>query len=163
MSNMLLCTTDQVPGHRVVAVFGLVRGLTVRSRSMFGDVLAGMEATLGGRQSVMIELCEEARSEATRLLMDRAAELGANAVLAMRYDTNDVAPGVTEVLAYGTAVCIEPVEGDRHPVRVSYVAEESQHHEEYSDRGAEEEACLECGKPIPASAKACPHCGWTWL
>ena len=87
---------------------GIVRGITVRSRSVIGNLGAALQTLVGGNISIYTELCEKAREEAFELMLQHAGEHGANAVVAMRYDANDVAEGVTEVLAYGTAVQVEP-------------------------------------------------------
>jgi uncharacterized protein YbjQ (UPF0145 family) len=88
---------------------GIVRGITVRSRSIVGNLGAALQTLVGGNISIYTELCEKAREEAFELMLEHAGQHGANAVVAMRYDANDVAEGVTEVLAYGTAVQVEPL------------------------------------------------------
>ena len=100
----LVTTGNDLPGYRVVRILGMVRGVVVRSRSVFGTIGASLQTLVGGNISLFTELCEKTREEAFELLLQHAAERGANAVLAMRYDANDVMDGVTEVLAYGTAV-----------------------------------------------------------
>lgn len=109
MTREMVSTTDEIAGYRVVRQLGIVRGLTVRSRSVIGNIGAALQTLVGGNISLFAELCERAREEAFELMIRHAAEHGANAVLAMRYDANEVAQGVTEVLAYGTAVVVEPV------------------------------------------------------
>lgn len=101
-------TANELHGFRVTRTLGIVRGITVRSRSVVGNIGATLQTLVGGNISLYTELCEKAREEAFDLMCQHAAAMGANAVLAMRYDANDVAAGVTEVLAYGTAVVIEP-------------------------------------------------------
>ena len=101
-------TTNELHGFRVTRTLGIVRGITVRSRSVIGNIGATLQTLVGGNISLYTELCEKAREEAFELMCQHAAAMGANAVLAMRYDANDVAAGVTEVLAYGTAVVVEP-------------------------------------------------------
>lgn len=101
-------TANELHGYRVVRTLGIVRGLTVRSRSVIGNIGAALQTLVGGNITLYVELCEKAREEAFALMCQHAAEMGGNAVLAMRYDANDVADGVTEVLAYGTAVVVEP-------------------------------------------------------
>ncbi|HET8577883.1 MAG TPA: YbjQ family protein [Methylomirabilota bacterium] len=96
-------------GYRVTANRGVVRGVTVRSRSVVGTFGASIQTLFGGNITLYTELCERARQEAFDLMLQHATALGANAVIGVRYDANDVAQGVTEVLAYGTAVVIEPV------------------------------------------------------
>lgn len=95
-------------GYRIAAYLGVVRGITVRSRSIVGNVGAALQTLVGGNITIYTELCEKARLEAFEIMLEHAAQVGANAVVAMRYDANEVAQGVTEVLAYGTAVVIEP-------------------------------------------------------
>jgi uncharacterized protein YbjQ (UPF0145 family) len=105
----LVSTSNEIPGFRIVRPVGIVRGITVRSRSVIGNLGAALQTLVGGNITIYTELCEKAREEAFELMLQHAAEHGANAVIAMRYDANDVAEGVTEVLAYGTAVWVEPV------------------------------------------------------
>ena len=106
---MLVTTANELAGHRVVQHIGLVRGITVRSRNVFGTIGASLQSLFGGKISLYTGLAERAREEAYELMVEHAQELGANAILAMRYDANDIAQGITEVLAYGTAVVVEPV------------------------------------------------------
>lgn len=96
-------------GYKVVRNIGVVRGLTVRSRSALGNIGASFQTLLGGNITIYTELAEHARQEAYDLLIQHASAMGANAVIGMRYDANEIMPGVTEVLAYGTAVQIAPV------------------------------------------------------
>ena len=105
---MLVVTTNDLPGYRVVKHLGIVRGITVRSRSVIGNIGAAVQIFFGGNITLYTKLAEETRSEAYDQLVEHAREMGANAVLAMRYDANEIASAVTEVLAYGTAVVIEP-------------------------------------------------------
>jgi uncharacterized protein YbjQ (UPF0145 family) len=100
-------TAFDLPGHRIVKNIGVVRGIVVRSRSIIGSIGAGLQTLLGGNITLFTALCEKARGDAFALLLEHAAERGANAVIGMRYDANEVAAGVTEVLAYGTAVVVE--------------------------------------------------------
>src|ERR1051325_2204551 len=103
--NLHLTTTAfTLDGYHVAKNFGIVRGITVRSRSVFGTIGASLQTLLGGNITLFTELCEKTREEAFELMLRHAAERGANAVVAMRYDANEVMQGVTEVLAYGTAV-----------------------------------------------------------
>ena len=102
-------TANELYGRRVVRQLGVVRGITVRSRSIVGNFGAALQTLVGGNISLFAELCERARQDAFDLMLEHAAGLGANAVIAMRYDANEIAQGVTEVLAYGTAVVVEPV------------------------------------------------------
>ncbi|MFA5957947.1 YbjQ family protein [Hyphomicrobium sp.] len=108
---MLVVTTNEIQGYRIVRHLGLVRGLTVRSRSVVGNLGAAIQIFFGGNISVYTKLAEQARQEAFDLLVEHAHSMGANAVIAMRYDANEIAAAVTEVLAYGSAVVIEPVAG----------------------------------------------------
>jgi uncharacterized protein YbjQ (UPF0145 family) len=105
---MIVCTTNEVAGHRVVRHLGVVRGITVRSRSVIGNIGAGIQSLFGGNISIYTELAEKARAEAFELMVEHATSAGANAVICMRYDANDIADGITEVLAYGTAVVVQP-------------------------------------------------------
>jgi uncharacterized protein YbjQ (UPF0145 family) len=105
---MIVVTTNDIAGYRVVRYLGVVRGITVRSRSIVGNIGASIQSLFGGNISLYTSLCERARGDAYELMERHAAEKGANAVMAMRYDANEVAAGITEVLAYGTAVVVEP-------------------------------------------------------
>ena len=105
---MIVATTNDIAGHKVVRYLGVVRGITVRSRSIVGNVGAAVQSLFGGNITLYTTLCEQARAEAYELMMSHAREMGANAVIAMRYDANEIAAGITEVLAYGTAVVVEP-------------------------------------------------------
>ena len=107
--NMNMITTLlEMPGYRVVRNLGMVRGIVVRSRSIFGTLGASLQTIVGGNISLFTSMCEKTREDALELMMQHAAEHGANAVLGVRYDANEVMQGVTEVLAYGTAVFVEP-------------------------------------------------------
>ena len=106
--SLIITTSNEVEGYRVTRQLGVVRGITVRSRSVLGSIGAGLQTILGGNITLYTELAERAREEAFELMRRHARERGANAILAMRYDANEMAPGVTEVLAYGTAVVVEP-------------------------------------------------------
>jgi uncharacterized protein YbjQ (UPF0145 family) len=106
--KMIVATTNDITGHRVTRYLGVVRGITVRSRSIVGNVGAGIQALFGGNITLYTSLCERARQEAYELMVQHAEEMGANAVIAMRYDANEIAAGITEVLAYGTAVVVDP-------------------------------------------------------
>jgi uncharacterized protein YbjQ (UPF0145 family) len=105
---MLVTTTNELAGRRVVQHIGLVRGITVRSRNVFGMIGASLQALFGGRISLYTGLAERACEEAYELMVEHAQQVGANAILAMRYDANEITDGITEVLAYGTAVIVEP-------------------------------------------------------
>lgn len=103
----MVTTANELAGYRIVRNFGIVRGITVRSRSVLGNLAAGIQTIIGGNISILTELCERAREEAYEILLQHAAQHGANAIVCMRYDANEVMQGVTEVLAYGTAVQVE--------------------------------------------------------
>lgn len=103
----MITTSIVLDGYRVTRNLGVVRGITVRSRSVLGNIAGGLQTLLGGRISIYVDLCETTREEAFQHMMQHAAERGANAVINMRYDANEVMNGVTEVLAYGTAVVVE--------------------------------------------------------
>ena len=105
----LVTTAFELPGYRTINNFGVVRGIVVRSRSIVGNIGAALQTLAGGNITLYTQLCERAREDAFNLMMQHASETGANAVIGMRYDANEVAAGVTEVLAYGTAVIVEPV------------------------------------------------------
>jgi uncharacterized protein YbjQ (UPF0145 family) len=105
---MIVATTNDLPGYRIVRSVGLVRGITVRSRSVVGNFAGGVQQLFGGKLSIYVKLAETARQEALEHLIQHAKEQGANAIIAMRYDANEIMEGVTEVLAYGTAVVVEP-------------------------------------------------------
>jgi uncharacterized protein YbjQ (UPF0145 family) len=106
---MMVTTALELPGYRIVRNYGIVRGIIVRSRSLLGSLGAGLQTILGGNITILTELCENTREEAYELMMQHAAEHGANAIVAMRYDATEVMQGVTEVLAYGTAVQVEKI------------------------------------------------------
>lgn len=108
LTRALVTTGFDFNGLKIVRYLGVVRGLTVRSRSIFGNIGAGFQSLAGGKISLYVELCEKAREEAFESMMQNAAQVGANAIIGMRYDANEVSDGITEVLAYGTAVIIQP-------------------------------------------------------
>jgi uncharacterized protein YbjQ (UPF0145 family) len=103
-------TAFELPGHRIKRNLGVVRGIVVRSRSLFGTIGAGLQTMVGGNISIFTNLCEQTRSDAFDLMLQHAADLGANAVIGANYDATEIMQGVTEVLAYGTAVVVEPVQ-----------------------------------------------------
>lgn len=105
---MIVTTANDLPGYRVVRVIGMTRGITVRSRNAISDMVGGVQSLLGGRVGAYVKLAETARAEAYEELLAHARELGGNAIVAMRYDANEIMPGITEVLAYGTACVVEP-------------------------------------------------------
>ena len=104
---MIVATTNDLPGYRITSVIGVVRGITVRSRSVVGNLGGAIQSIFGGNLSIYTDLAEHARREAYDLLVDHARHAGADAVIAMRYDANEIMEGITEVLAYGTAVKAE--------------------------------------------------------
>ncbi len=104
---MIVTTTNDVTDHKIVQYIGIVRGITVRSRSVFGTVGAQFQSLFGGNISLYTGLAERARQQAYDMMVTHAMEQGANGVIAMRYDANEIAAGITEVLAYGTAVVLE--------------------------------------------------------
>ena len=107
MDASMVTTANNLEGYRIARYLGVVRGITVRSRSVLGNMAGGIQALFGGNITIYTELCEHARSEAFDLMIQHAQQNGANAIVAMRYDANDVMEGITEVLAYGTAVVVE--------------------------------------------------------
>ncbi len=107
MDHSLVTTAFTLDGYRVVKQLGIVRGITVRSRSIIGNIGAGLQTLFGGNISLYQELCEKARMDAYEIMIQHAGQMGANAIIGMRYDANEVTAGVTEVLAYGTAVVVE--------------------------------------------------------
>ena len=108
VAHNMVTTQFELDGYRVVRTLGVVRGITVRSRSIFGTIGAGLQTLVGGNITLLTNLCEKTRSEAFDLMLQHAGDLGANAVVGARYDATEVMQGVTEVLAYGTAVVVEP-------------------------------------------------------
>jgi len=109
MNAGMITTSFDFEGYRISRYLGVVRGVTVRSRSMVGNFVGGLQTMLGGNITIYTELCEHARAEAFQLMATHGDQIGANAIIGMRYDANEVMDGVTEVLAYGTAVVIERI------------------------------------------------------
>jgi len=107
--NSMVTTTFNLEGFQVIRHLGVVRGITVRSRSIVGSFGASVQQVFGGNISIYTELCEQARQEAFELMIKHAQAMGANAIIGMRYDANEISDGVAEVLAYGTAVVIQPI------------------------------------------------------
>ena len=107
MTHPLTTTTFELPGYHTVKSFGVVRGIIVRSRSVIGNIGASIQSIFGGNISLYTSLCERAREDAYNLMLTHAGQLGANAVIGVRYDATEIAPGITEVLCYGTAVFVE--------------------------------------------------------
>jgi len=108
MNGMMTSTTFDIPGYRIAKSLGVVRGITVRSRSIFGTIGGSLQTLLGGNIPLFTELCEKTREEAFQMLLQHAQQHGANAVVGIRYDATEVLQGVSEVLCYGTAVIVEP-------------------------------------------------------
>jgi uncharacterized protein YbjQ (UPF0145 family) len=109
MKHPMTSTTFELEGYRVMKQLGVVRGITVRSRSVFGRIGASLQTIVGGNITLYTELCEKSRSEAFEMMINHAETIGANAVIGIRYDTTEMMDGVTEVLCYGTAVVVEAV------------------------------------------------------
>jgi uncharacterized protein YbjQ (UPF0145 family) len=107
MKHPMTTTTFTIEGYKIVKQLGVVRGITVRSRSIFGTIGASLQTIIGGNISLFTELCEKSREEAFDMMVEHANQIGANAVIGIRYDTTELMSGVTEVLCYGTAVTIE--------------------------------------------------------
>jgi len=108
MTSTLTSTAFDIHGQRVTRSLGVVRGITVRSRSIFGTLGGSLQTIIGGNITLFTELCEKTRAEAFELMLQHARQMGANAVIGVRYDATEVMGGVTEVLCYGTAVVVEP-------------------------------------------------------
>ena len=109
MDHSMTTTGFTLDGYRVVENLGVVRGITVRSRSIFGTIGGSLQTLLGGNITLFTELCEKTRAEAFEMMVDHAEELGANAVVGIRYDATELMQGVSEVLCYGTAVAVEAI------------------------------------------------------
>ena len=109
VAHHMVTTGIELDGFRVVRTLGVVRGIVVRSRSIFGTIGASLQTLIGGNITLLTNLCEKTRSEAFELMIQHASEVGANAIIGARYDATEIMQGVTEVLAYGTAVIVEPV------------------------------------------------------
>jgi uncharacterized protein YbjQ (UPF0145 family) len=107
---MIIVTTNDLPGYRIVRVVGLVRGITVRSRNALASIGGGLQSLFGGKNMAFTTLAETSRQEALDLLSEHAERAGANAVIGMRFDANEITDGITEMLAYGTAVVVEPAD-----------------------------------------------------
>jgi len=109
VTHTMVTTQFELDGYRVVRTLGVVRGIVVRSRSIFGTIGASLQTILGGNITLLTQLCEKTRADAFELMLQHAAQVGGNAVVGARYDATEIMQGVTEVLAYGTAVLVEPV------------------------------------------------------
>jgi uncharacterized protein YbjQ (UPF0145 family) len=105
----MITTSISLDGYKVTKNLGVVRGITVRSRSLLGNIAGGLQSLVGGKLSIYVELCETSREEAFQHLIQHATERGANAIINMRYDANEITDGITEVLAYGTAVVADKI------------------------------------------------------
>jgi uncharacterized protein YbjQ (UPF0145 family) len=108
MQDSMVTTAIELPGYKISQSFGVVRGITVRSRSIVGNFFGNLQTLFGGNITIYTNLCEQARSEAYLFMCQHAQALGANAIVGMRYDATEVMPGLTEVLCYGTAVVVRP-------------------------------------------------------
>lgn len=108
LKDASVTTALELPGFRVVRSLGVVRGITVRSRSIVGNFIGGIQTLFGGNITIYTELCEQARRETYQEMLQHARKLGANAIIGMRYDATEIMTGLTEVLCYGTAVVVEP-------------------------------------------------------
>jgi len=111
VSHGMVTTAFELPNYRIVQNLGVVRGIVVRSRNVFATIGAQLQTIVGGNITVWTTLCEQTRVDAFEIMIQHATEIGANAVIGARYDTTELSAGVTEVLAYGTAVIVEPIEG----------------------------------------------------
>src|SRR6202166_3473120 len=109
VDSSMVTTANELAGYRIVRNFGIVRGIIVRSRSVIGNLGAALQTIVGGNITILTDLCEKTREEAFELMLQHALQHGANAVVWMRYDATEVMQGLTEVLAYGTAVHLEPI------------------------------------------------------
>ena len=109
VAHTMVTTQFELDGFRVTRTLGVVRGIVVRSRSIFGTLGASLQTLVGGNITLLTKLCEKTREESFDLMLEHAAQLGANAVVGARYDATEIMQGVTEVLAYGTAVVVEPI------------------------------------------------------
>src|SRR5256885_1332362 len=109
IDQQLITTSNFLEGYKITKHLGIVRGITVRSRSLLGNIGGGFQSLFGGKLSIYVELCEKTREEAYQLMLQHANERGANAIINMRYDANEVMSGINEVLAYGTAVVVERI------------------------------------------------------
>ena len=109
LNPQFVTTANEIPGQRLTRNLGIVRGLVVRSRSVIGNIGATIQTIFGGNITLYTDLCERAREDAFAVMIQHAEQRGANAIVAMRYDANEIGPGITEVLAYGTAVVVEAI------------------------------------------------------
>lgn len=114
VSHGMVTTAFELPNYRIMQNLGVVRGIVVRSRNIFATLGATLQTVVGGNITVWTKLCEDTRRDAFDIMIQHATEIGANAVVGARYDTTELAAGVTEVLAYGTAVVVEPLSGESY-------------------------------------------------
>lgn len=110
VSHQMATTAFELPNFRVTQTLGVVRGIVVRSRNVFATLGAAFQQVVGGNITIWTKMCEETRSDAFDIMIQHASEIGANAIVGVRYDTTEIATGVTEVLCYGTAVIVEPTD-----------------------------------------------------
>lgn len=110
IAHHMVTTAFELDGYKVVRNYGIVRGITVRSRSVIGNIAAGLQTLVGGNITVLTELCEKSREEAFEIMLEHGRLVGANAIVGARYDATEIMQGVTEVLAYGTAVFVQPAQ-----------------------------------------------------
>jgi uncharacterized protein YbjQ (UPF0145 family) len=109
VDQQLITSANNLEGYKITKHLGIVRGITVRSRSLFGNIAGGFQTLFGGKLSIYVDLCEQTREEAFQHMIQHANERGANAIINIRYDANELLQGVNEVLAYGTAVVVEKI------------------------------------------------------
>ncbi|HEY6804455.1 MAG TPA: YbjQ family protein [Pyrinomonadaceae bacterium] len=109
VSHQMVTTAFELPNYRVTQNLGVVRGIVVRSRNVFATIGASLQTIVGGNITVWTTLCEQTRSDAFDIMIQHATEIGANAIIGARYDTTELSAGVTEVIAYGTAVIVDPI------------------------------------------------------
>lgn len=112
VSHQMVTTAFELPNFRVTQNLGIVRGIVVRSRNIFVTIGASLQTIVGGNITAWTKLCEQTRADAFDIMIQHATEIGANAIIGARYDTTELSTGVTEVLAYGTAVIVEPASGE---------------------------------------------------
>jgi uncharacterized protein YbjQ (UPF0145 family) len=112
LNHQLISTANEISGYRLTKNLGVVKGIVVRSRSLIGTIGASVQTLFGGNITLYTSLCEQAREDAFNLMVEQAEQRGANAIIAMRYDANEIGPGITEVLAYGTAVVVQPARAE---------------------------------------------------
>src|SRR4029453_7379102 len=110
VSHQMVMTAFELPNFRVMQTLGVVRGIVVRSRNVFATLGAAFQQVVGGNITIWTKMCEETRRDAFEIMIQHASEVGANAIVGVRYDTTEIATGVTEVLCYGTAVIVEPTD-----------------------------------------------------